>query len=161
MNPDWIQSHWIRDNCTIADPSYNQFRETLNLLHNEHELEQGRNLALFAANLIRLAKKVEHYRFPFHILSPIYDPVAVVTSYHTAFTKKCSHFIMDPRIKYYCKRCNFPTDHGIIKKLDNIFTKLEMDPHEGELHSLITNVVHQVILTGATRDQKVPAHIRF
>ena len=58
MGPDWIQSLWTRHHCTLDDPSYNQFRETLNLLRNEHDLEQGRNLALNAAKLILLAKKV-------------------------------------------------------------------------------------------------------
>ena len=85
MGPDWIQSLWTRHHCTLDDPSYNQFRETLNLLRNEHDLEKGRNLALCAAKLILLAKKVNpiyshsissvRYNIMSHLL-PIHDKTA-------------------------------------------------------------------------------------
>ena len=85
MGPDWIQSLWTRHHCTLDDPSYNQFRETLNLLRNEHDLEKGRNLALCAAKLILLAKKVNpiyshsissvQYKIVSHLL-PIHDITA-------------------------------------------------------------------------------------
>ena len=68
--------------------------------------------------------------------------------------------MMDTRCKYYyCKRCNLPTDHEIIKKLNIIFTQLEMHLQEAELLSLITNGGHQALFTAATMDHKVSAHI--
>ena len=109
MGPDWIQSLWTRHHCTLDDPSYNQFPETLIRLRNEHDLEQGRNLALCPAKLILLAKKVQHYLLSSHIFSPINDHVSLGTSFHIAFTINLTHIVIDPRIKYYyCKRCNLP-----------------------------------------------------
>ena len=69
---------------------------------------------------------------------------------------------MDPSLKsLVCAKGKLPADHSIIKKLDVIFTHLEMHPHQYQLHTLILSLVLQSLLAHNIRDpiQIVPLGI--
>ena len=69
---------------------------------------------------------------------------------HTFFS---SFLIIDPSLKsLVCAKCQLPPDHDFITKLDIIFARLDMHPHQYELQSLILSLVLQSLVTRTVRD---------
>ena len=131
----------------------NQY-EVLRLLLNISELttDAGRHLL---AN-------ISPFPIPYPTMVFLYHLCYITTRNRKHYSHRTKICFRLPTLSSWIHRLNHysapnanhppPSDHVIIKKLDTIFTRLEMHPHKYELQSLILILVVQSLLSRCIRD---------